>query len=84
MIAESARRRERHSWVIMLRRLIPLAVLDVLHQLIHPGEALLPYAIVGMVTLLPLTFVPQPWRQRIALGAGIALTAVGAFLEELH
>ncbi|WP_461145769.1 hypothetical protein [Salinifilum aidingensis] len=65
--------------VLLLRRLL---VLGALHQLLQPGEALLPYAIVGLVVLLPLSFAPR-WVNllggavllglAVVFGGGIAL-----------
>ena len=51
-----------------------LGALGVLHHLLQPGEALLPYAIVGAVFLLPLSFLPG-WAVLTA-GAGLLGTAV--------
>ncbi|ASO18593.1 putative membrane protein YeiB [Actinoalloteichus hoggarensis] len=46
--------------VPMLRRLAVLAVLGLVHQLFQPGEALLSYAIVGAVVLIPASLLPRP------------------------
>lgn len=70
---ESARQRTSHPRVVLLRRLVALLLLGVLHSLIYPGEALLPYALVGIVVLLPATFIPQTG---IVLGIGCVLTAL--------
>ncbi|ANY06091.1 DUF418 domain-containing protein [Pseudonocardia sp. HH130630-07] len=62
--------------LVLLRRLLALAVIGLAHQMLHPGEALLPYAIVGLVVLLPATWLPRPV---IALG-GVAATALAVTL----
>lgn len=71
LLLESARRRGARARVVLLRRLLVLLPLGVLHQLLHPGEALTPYAIVGLVVLLPSTWLP---RWAVALGAGLLLS----------
>jgi uncharacterized protein len=43
----------------LARRIAVLAALGAVHQLIHPGEALLPYALVAAVVLLPMTLLPR-------------------------
>ncbi|WP_344679143.1 DUF418 domain-containing protein [Saccharopolyspora taberi] len=60
--------------VLLLRRLLMLGALGALHQILQPGEALLPYAIIGLVLLLPLSFLP--WWADLALGAAALVAAV--------
>jgi uncharacterized membrane protein YeiB len=55
------------------RRLGFLLALGGLHQLLQPGEALLPYAIVGLVLLLPATWCPT-WAAGLT---AVALTGAG-------
>lgn len=62
--------------LVLLRRLLALGVLGALHQLLHPGEALLPYAIVGIVVLLPASWLP---RLLVLLG-GVAGTGIAVFV----
>lgn len=78
MLLASAERRVARPRRVLLRRLATLGALGVLHQLLQPGEALLVYAIVGIAVLLPISFLPRPWRTRIAAAAGLMLTAVAA------
>ncbi|HEX7352699.1 DUF418 domain-containing protein [Brachybacterium sp.] len=78
MLLASAERRAARPHLVLLRRLATLGVLGLLHQLLQPGEALLVYAIAGIAVLLPLSFVPRPWRARIALVVGVLLTAAAA------
>ncbi len=44
--------------------------LGVVHQLLHPGEALVPYALFGLLVLLPSTWLP---RWMVAAGAAVAI-----------
>lgn len=69
----SAARRSPRPRVLMARRLVALGVLGALHHLLQPGEVLLPFAITGLVVLLPLSFAPA----RVNLVVGAALTVVG-------
>lgn len=56
--------------LLLIRRLLVLALLGAFHTFLHPGEVLLPYAIAGLVLLLPLSFAPR-W---VDLAVGVALT----------
>ncbi|MEV5837078.1 DUF418 domain-containing protein [Nocardia sp. NPDC052112] len=58
--------------LILTRRLIALGVFGLIHQVFQPGEALLPYAIVGLVVLLPAAGLPR-W---VILLAGL-ITTIG-------
>ncbi|WP_141812101.1 DUF418 domain-containing protein [Nocardia bhagyanarayanae] len=65
--------------MVLVRRLIALAVLGLVHQMFQPGEALLPYAVVGLVILLPASALPS-WLVLVAglVGTvGVALTLGG-------
>lgn len=73
MIWRSASSRAAHPRLVLLRRLLSLGVLGVLHQLLQPGEALLGYAIAGILLLLPATFLPERARPWISLGLGAVL-----------
>lgn len=68
----SAERRGERPRVRLARRLLVLLPLGALHQLIHPGEALFFYAVVGLVVLLPSTWLP---RWAVSAGAGILILA---------
>lgn len=70
----SAGNRTDRPRVVLARRLAVLAVFGALHQLFHPGEALLPYAVFGLVVLLPASYLRPRW----ALAVGLALLLVGA------
>jgi uncharacterized protein len=60
--------------VLLVRRFAFLALLGGLHHLLQPGEVLLPYAICGLVFLLPFSYA-SPLVNLVAgavlLGAGI-------------
>ena len=60
--------------VLLLRRLLLLAVFGAAHHVLQPGEALLPYAIAGVVVLLPLSFAPR-W---VNLAGGTVLLVLAA------
>lgn len=64
--------------LVLLRRLLALGVLGAAHQLLQPGEALLGYAIVGLVILLPATWLPRPV---IALAGAAAIGLSLAFTD---
>ncbi|WP_374945858.1 DUF418 domain-containing protein [Agreia sp.] len=61
-----------HPSVLLLRRVLFLGVLGALHQFAQPGEALLPYAIVALVVLLPASWLP---RWVTAVGAVVLILA---------
>jgi uncharacterized protein len=64
---ESATRRSSHPRLLLARRLVALGLLGLAHQQLHPGEALLPYAIIGLLILLPASWLPT-W---VVLPAGL-------------
>ncbi|MEV0698872.1 DUF418 domain-containing protein [Saccharopolyspora sp. NPDC050389] len=70
----SAGRRAAHPRVVLLRRLVVLAGFGILHQFLQPGEALLPYAIFGLLVLLPMSFLP--WWANLPIGAALVATAI--------
>jgi len=72
LIFESAERRGARPRVVLLRRLLVLLPVGVLHQLVYPGEALTPYAVAGLLVLLPSTWLP---RWLVAAGAAVAVPA---------
>ncbi|MFI0713316.1 DUF418 domain-containing protein [Streptomyces inhibens] len=73
---EGAAARAAKPRVLLLRRLVALAVLGVGHHFLQPGEALLPYAIVGLLILLPTARLSR----RLVLIGGIVLTVAGTTL----
>jgi uncharacterized membrane protein YeiB len=72
LFLDSAAARSSHPRLVLLRRLVVLGLLGIAHQQLHPGEALTPYAIIGILILLPASWLPR----RIVLPlAGLALVA---------
>lgn len=53
---ERASARSDRPRVLLVRRFVFLALLGGLHHLLQPGEVLLPYAICGLVFLLPFSY----------------------------
>lgn len=68
LIVASAERRGARPRLVLLRRLLVLLPLGVLHWLLQPGEALTPYAVVGLLVLLPSTWLPR-WVVAVSGGA---------------
>lgn len=66
--------------LVLARRLAVLAVIGAVHQFFHVGEALLPYALVGLVVLIPLSFAGP----RVCLVAGLVALVVLPQLEESY
>lgn len=89
LIFASAERRGASPRLVLLRRLAVLLPLGVAHQLLQPGEALAPYAVVGLFVLLPSTWLPRWlvtvggaalfWFALLVAGGGLALVP-GLFL----
>lgn len=73
LIRDSAHRKGRTAWPVLTRRLVALAGIGLLHQLIYPGEVLTFYAVVGLV-LLPL-ILRLPARAKLILGLLLTLGA---------
>lgn len=73
----TARDRSPRPRLALLRRFAFLGILGGLHQLLQPGEALLPYALAGIVFLLPATWIADRWRNRIAVVIGVVLLIAG-------
>lgn len=63
--------------LILARRLVALGVLGLIHHVFQPGDVLLPYAIVGLVVLLPAAGLP---RWVIVLAGLIATIGVACTL----
>ncbi|MFF3227968.1 DUF418 domain-containing protein [Nocardia suismassiliense] len=81
LFLDSAAQRTDHPKLVLIRRLVALGLLGLLHHQFQPGEALLPYAIVGLVILLPATSLPN-WAV-LLLGlvgtVGVAVVLSGGF-----
>jgi uncharacterized membrane protein YeiB len=76
LFLDSAATRARRPRMVLLRRLLVLGVLGIAHHQLQPGEALLPYAVVGILVLLPASWLPRPVvgaGAALGLGAGVAV-----------
>ncbi len=73
LFLRSAAGRTDRPRLVLLRRLAVLACLGFVHQMVNPGEVLLPYAIFGALVLLPASFLPRAG----VLLLGVAVTAWG-------
>jgi uncharacterized membrane protein YeiB len=79
LFLDSAAQRTDRPRLVLARRLVALGVFGLIHHQFRQGEALLPYAIVGLVILLPAAGLPR-WVLLIAGLAGtvgVALTLGG-------
>lgn len=80
---ESAKRRSPRPRLVLLRRLLLLLAIGIPFELLQGGSALWPYAIAGLLVLLPSTWVPR-WVVAIAAAglivASFALTGGGITL----
>lgn len=77
LLLASAARRTARPRVVLLRRLLVLLPLGLAHQLLHPGEALLSYAVFGLLVLLPSTWLPR-WTTAAGAAVLVAVALVGA------
>ncbi|GGL51764.1 DUF418 domain-containing protein [Planomonospora parontospora] len=76
LFLRSAAGRTPRPRLALLRRLAVLACFGAVHWAVNPGEVLLPYALFGMLVLLPASFLP---RSAVLL-LGAAVTAWAASL----
>ncbi|WP_243711235.1 DUF418 domain-containing protein [Actinomadura sp. KC216] len=74
LFLDAAREAERDPRLVMLARLGFLVPIGALHRLLQPDEVLLSYAVVGVVVLLPASFLAA--RYVLVLGAAGVLAAV--------
>jgi uncharacterized protein len=72
----SAAKRSARPRLLLLRRFAALAVLGAVLHLLQPGEVLLPFAITGLVVLLPLSYLPG----RALLTVAVLLTLAGVLV----
>jgi uncharacterized membrane protein YeiB len=76
---ERASARSDRPRVLLVRRFAFLALLGGLHHLLQPGEVLLPYAICGLVFLLPFSYASP----LVNLVAGVVLLGRAGLLAAL-
>lgn len=77
LFLDSARARTSYTRLVLLRRLGVLALFGVIHWSVNPGEVLLPYAILGVVVLLPASFLPPVVVLLLGVGTTIAAMVTG-------
>ena len=65
---DSAARKAPRPRVLLLRRLLLLLAIGIPFQFLQSGSALLPFAVVGLLVLLPSTWLPR-WVSAIAAAA---------------
>ncbi|GAB3142070.1 hypothetical protein GCM10027290_15660 [Micromonospora sonneratiae] len=70
LLLDSAAHRVARPRLVLLRRLLALLAIGLVHLLLWPGEILTKYALVGLLVLLPSTWLPR-WAV-----AGIAAVLV--------
>ncbi|MFS1299981.1 DUF418 domain-containing protein [Streptosporangium longisporum] len=63
----SAAKRSDKPRLLLLRRFLALAVLGAVLHLLQPGEVLLPFAVTGLLVLLPLSYLPRRALLAVAL-----------------
>lgn len=96
LFLDRAAHRTARPRVVLARRLGVLLLIGLAHQVLQPGEALLPYALVGLVLLLPMSFLGRRACLVVALvlllvapqiqmgyGLTVALLALGFALARL-
>ena len=76
MFLDTAAARARHPRLVLLRRLVVLGALGIAHQQLHAGEALTPYAIFGVLVLLPASWLSR----RIVLPLAVVALVAGVLL----
>ncbi|MFI6499844.1 DUF418 domain-containing protein [Nonomuraea typhae] len=68
LLLDSAASRVPRPRLVLLRRLGALLVIGLVHMLLWPGEILTDYAVVGIVVLLPATWLPR-WATAVLAAA---------------
>ncbi|MEV0626895.1 DUF418 domain-containing protein [Nonomuraea wenchangensis] len=76
LLLDSAASRVPRPRLVLLRRLVALLAIGLVHMLLWPGEILTDYAVVGMLVLLPSTWLP---RWAMAGLAGVLIPAALIF-----
>lgn len=82
LFLDGAQQRSQRPRLLLVRRLVFLGLLGVGHHLLQPGEALLPYAIFGLLVLLPASWLPNAVllpASALAAVAGFTVVSGGMF-----
>lgn len=77
LLFEAARARSRRPRVVLARQLVALLAIGLLHRWVWGGDILTVYAVVGLVVLLPSTWLP---RWAVAGLAGVLTVASAVVL----
>ncbi|WP_317230972.1 DUF418 domain-containing protein [Clavibacter sp. MX14-G9D] len=73
LLLDSATRTTARPRLVLLRRLLLLLAIGIPFQFLQPGSALLPFAVVGLVVLLPSSWLPRA----VVAVAAVVVTAAG-------
>lgn len=76
LLLNSAANRVPRPRLVLLRRLLALLAIGLVHMLLWPGEILTRYAIVGLLVLLPSTWLPR-WAVASLAAALIPAALIG-------
>ncbi|MEV0968070.1 DUF418 domain-containing protein [Microtetraspora glauca] len=76
LFLRSAKARADRPWLVALARLVVLALFGALHGAVNAGDVLLPYALIGLLVLLPAGFLAPPVV--ILVGTGIVAVSLTA------
>lgn len=76
LLLDSAANRVLRPRLVLLRRLLALLAIGLVHMLLWPGEVLTKYAIVGMLVLLPSSWLPR-WAVAGLSAALVTVAMIG-------
>ncbi|TDB91152.1 DUF418 domain-containing protein [Actinomadura sp. 7K534] len=86
LFLDAAARTARDPRTIMAARLGFLILFGAAHRLLQPREILLTYAVIGIIVLLPASYLPRRWLLAlggVATAAALALSGSIAFIPGL-
>jgi uncharacterized membrane protein YeiB len=76
LLLDTAANRVSRPRLVLLRRLVVLLAVGVVHLLLWPGEILTQYAVIGIVVLLPSTWLPR-WAVAGLAAALVPVALIG-------